>query len=313
MRVVVHVLFDAERLSGAFHLDAEHDVEVFGLGCRFLVVLAAGIELRVVGILHVAALVVGVERLVHAGIGKRLGAFREQIIFTREVHHGARLARGGNHEECGHFGGFRHLGIVGTECGCDVHDARTVFRGYVVAGNDAEGLFRQFAEAVARHGKAFFRMSFGILAHVFWGIVIYLFGRLHPRHELRVVHAHEFCAGPAAHDAVGQHLGTGFVALHRGFCALGLEIAAHEHFRHHRADGLGGVGVVRAHAYIFNIGSHAERGVGGQRPGRGGPGEEHRLSPARHLGLRVEDVELRRGGRVLHVAVAARLVQLVGA
>ena len=75
VRVVVHVLFDAERLSGAFHLDAEHNVEVFGLGSRLLVVLAAGIELRVVGILHVAALVVGVERLVHTGIGERLGAF----------------------------------------------------------------------------------------------------------------------------------------------------------------------------------------------------------------------------------------------
>ena len=311
VRVVVHVLFDAECLSGAFHLDAEHDVEVFGLGCRFLVVLAAGIELRVVGILHVAALVIGVERLVHAGIGKRLGAFREQIIFTREVHHGARLARGGNHEERGHFGGFRHLGIVGTECGRDVHDARTVFRGYVVAGNNAEGLFRQFAEAVARHGKAFFRMSLGILAHVVGGVIIHLLRRFHPRHELRVVHADKFCARPAAYDAVGQHLCAGFVALHRGFCPLGLEIAAHEHFSHHRADGFGGVGVVRAHAYIFNIGSHAERGVGGQRPGRGGPGEEHRLSPARHLGLRVENVELRCGGRVLHVAVAARLVQLV--
>ena len=156
-------------------------------------------------------------------------------------------------------------------------------------------------------------MSLGILAHVVGGVVVHLLRRLHPRHELRVVHADKFGARPVAHDAVGQHLCAGFVTLHRGFCALGLEIAAHEHFRHHRADGLGGVGVVRAHAYIFNIGSHAERGVGGQRPGRGGPGEEHRLSPARHLGLRVENVELRRGGRVLHVAVAARLVQLVGA
>ena len=194
-----------------------------------------------------------------------------------------------------------------------MHDARTVLCGHVVAGNDTEGLFCQFAEAVVAHGKALFGVGGGILAHVFGGVIVHLLRRFHPRHELRVVHTYKFGARPAAHDAVGQHLGAGFVALHRGFCALGLEIAAHEHLCHHRADGFGGVGVVRAHANIFNIGSHAERGVRGQRPRRGGPCEEHGLAPARHFGFRVENVELRRGSRVLHVAVAARLVQFVRA
>ena len=66
--------------------------------------------------------------------------------------------------------------------------------------------------------------------------------------------------------------------------------------------------------YSFQF--HPKRGIRRQCPGRGGPSQEVEIAFGSveefFAPLVADDFELRRAGGILHVAVAARLVQLVG-
>ena len=79
-----------------------------------------------------------------------------------------------------------------------------------------------------------------------------------------------------------------------------------------------GVGVRGAHQDVLDAGAYAEGGVRGQGPGGGGPGDEIEGIPSGFLEERLgslvaDDLELGHGRGVLHVAVAAGLVELMGA
>ncbi len=82
------------------------------------------------------------------------------------------------------------------------------------------------------------------------------------------------------------------------------------------------IGIETFHQRVADGRSHAEGGVRRQCPRRGGPCQEAEVlhapgfHPERPFGLGIafgQHPELRHAGRVLHVAVAARLVQLVRA
>ncbi len=126
----------------------------------------------------------------------------------------------------------------------------------------------------------------------------------YPRDQLFVADADEFFAAPAfARHFVG--------ALHLLGKVSGNQVAGQD-------DGLLrlGIGVGAAHLDVFDRGADGQRRIRGQRPGSGRPGQEaeRAVVGAEELFARgvAHDAELRRAGRVLHVAVAARLVQLVG-
>ena len=116
--------------------------------------------------------------------------------------------------------------------------------------------------------------------------------RAEPRNQLLVTHAHEL----AALDAAGQHLEGDFP----------VEKGADERLGDDVGRGGAGVRIRGADLDVVDVRAHAERRVGRERPRGRGPGEEVQVLLPQHL-------ELHRAGRVLDVAVAARLVELVRA
>ncbi len=126
---------------------------------------------------------------------------------------------------------------------------------------------------------------------------------LDPVDQLLVLHTHQLAAAPC--PAVD------------GVCALHLLGKECRHERRGHYDGLLRIciGVAALDAYILDVGSHGQRRIRRQRPRGSGPCEEVELA----LGaveqllaaLVAHDAELRGAGRILDVAVAAGLVQLV--
>ena len=243
VRVVVYVLLNLESRTLLLHLHAQDDVQVLGLGQRFLVQVRI---LRVVGVLHEVTGVVPVA-VVDAGLHESLVHVVLHEVLTREIHHGARVAGLVDDEQRGDAGILGHLGIVGTEGRCDVYDTRTVLRGHIVTGDDAECL--------------------GALIH---GLAVLQCARLHPGEELLVVQTHEVRAHELAH-----HFGSeGALLLRLGeidiLAALG-----------HNVDGLLlRIRILPLHRYILDLRTYAQRRVRRQRPGRRRPSEDiDRQSP----------------------------------
>ena len=127
---------------------------------------------------------------------------------------------------------------------------------------------------------------------------------LYPRNQLFVADADEFVAAPAlSGDFVGAFHLLGEVG--------GDEVAGEN-------DGLLrlGIGVGAQHLDVFDRRTDGKRGVGGQGPRSGGPGQEVEravvVAEEFFAQLVADDGELGRAGRVLDVAVAPGLVQFVG-
>ena len=196
-----------------------------------------------------------------------------------------------------------------------MNDARSVFCRHIVAGYHAERAVRHLHKvllAVLAH-EHLVRVRLSIVGHILRGAVAQLLARLHPRHQLRVLHAHQLGAGVGAGDSVGHNLVAVLVVFHGTVGPGGVEIAVHAFLCHNDRYALAVVRIERLHRGILELRPHAERRVRRQSPRRGGPGGKTGRAPLRPLCLRVENAEQGRGRGVLHVAVAARLVQLVRA
>ena len=224
----------------------------------------------VVGVLDVAAGILAVLGRVYIILDELRVEILQKEETTLSVDHWLRLARLVYHEERGDACGLCHAVIVGAERGGYV---RYPYRptGDVVAQNHAEG--------VTVLGKG-----------------------LHPRYELTVTHALQLGAEPR-------------LVLHfeRAFHLLG-EVCADEGLGHDYMLRLVGIGVAALDAHVFDRGAYGQRRIRRQRPRCGGPCKEvelavHALEELLALGV-AHDLELRRAGSILHVAVAARLVQL---
>ena len=128
--VGVGVLLDLEGLVFGFQHHRDVDVQRrVGLA-----------QPLVVGVLHVAARILPVFR----GVDVRLHELRVELFDQKEfalpVDHRLVLARAVDHEERRDAGGLGHAVVVGAERRGDVHDARTVRGGHVVADDHAEGV-----------------------------------------------------------------------------------------------------------------------------------------------------------------------------
>ena len=139
------------------------------------------------------------------------------------------------------------------------------------------------------------------------------FSRIHPGDQLLVVHTGQFRTFPLAYNLKRNQ----FIArLVIGQCQTGslrIEMCIQQIFRQHNRHRHTRVRIEGLNGHIREIRAHTKRRVRRQCPGSGRPCQEERFAELRHLRFRVEDAELRRASRVLHVAIATRLVQLVRA
>ena len=127
------------------------------------------------------------------------------------------------------------------------------------------------------------------------------------------MHPYEVFAGKRAHNFVGDELVAFGVALERQPGGFGIEHRVHQVNGHYNGLFVAGVGVVGAHHVVVYRGAYGKGGVRWQCPRRGGPGQKVGGAPAGHHFHRVGDLKLCHARRVLHIAVAARLVELVRA
>ena len=259
MWIRVGVLLDLEGLVCSLEHHGNIDVER-------RVILG---ERDVVGVLNEATCPLLVEFYVYAVGYELIVELLDEEELTRLVDHRLRLARLVDHKERRDAGSACYAVVIGTEGWCDMHDTRTVRRGYVVAHNHAERV-----------------------AH-----------RLHPRDELLVADALELLA-----------LECQLLDLESALLLLA-EVGSDELLGHNDRLTSLGVRILALHANILDRRAYAERRVRRECPRGGRPGEEVELALGtleEVLALLVaHHAELRRAGRVLHVAVAARLVKLV--
>ena len=220
------------------------------------------------------------------------------------------------------MGSACHLGIVSAKRTGNMHDASTIIGCDIVAGNHPESLVFHLHEVVVAilSLEHLFGMLVGIVLHEVYRPLIHFLTRSHPRHELLVVHFQQVSTLIVGYDTIGHEL-VAFLELGHfilvAHLSLGLEISSHAGFGHNHRYLLCRVRIVGAQGHIVYLGTHAECDVGGQRPRRGGPCHEAGLSPSTEQVLvlcqpgKVSHFE--QGGHrcVLHVAVAAGLVQLV--
>ena len=306
----MHVLFDLESGALLLHFHANHDVEVLGFVGSGLIVFAFHRETRVISVLHVVTCVVCIARRVDAVLNKGFGASFERVVAAGQVDHGASLPGLIENEERRDAGGLGHLGIVGTKRGRNVDNARTVFGGDIVAGDDTEGALTHFDKTIATDAENAVGVRRGVVLHEVGSRVVERFAGLYPRHELGIAHTHEVAALEVGHYAIGQHLVAGCEG-HFGFGALGLEVGSQATFGQDGGDLLAVVGVERLHCHVVDVRADAEGGVRGEGPRRGGPGEEHRAAPFGECRGGVEHFELSGDGRVLHIAIGAGLIEFV--
>ncbi len=128
MRIIVHVLLDAEYLSCHLKLHANLYVE------RFI----TGLGIGIIVVLHILT---GPARIsidvYHLGNKSRV-----EILYAIEtackVYHRAQFAVTVDKMQRRHPGSFRHPEVVRTERTCYMHDTCTVFSGHIITGNHAE-------------------------------------------------------------------------------------------------------------------------------------------------------------------------------
>ena len=259
VRIVVYMLLNAERNPLLLELHADVDIERGSIRRKAVIV----------GVLDETAGEGSVERSVHPLRYELRIEILDAVEFTGAVHHGLPVARLVDDLHRRNAGGFGHLVVIRTEGRCDMHDTGTVFRGDVVAGDDAESV------------------SFG----------------LHPGNQLFVTDA--------------DQRGTLDGSAGHGARILVVEMRLQERLGNDIASRSLGIGIHAVNGHIFDVRTDAERGIGRQGPRRGGPGqnidrtvspreEEFRSGVTNHL-------ELHGDGGILDIAVAAGLVQLVGA
>ena len=218
----MHVLLNLEHLVLLLHLHTQADVETFSGSSCFVVIFSVDVELRVVGILHPSPLIV----LIHVDIDtlrhETLVELVEHIEFARKVDHRTRLALLVDHEQRRDACRTCHKGVVGTECRCDMHDARTVVGGHVVASDYAESLVGCILE-----------IAVGVHLH-----------RLHPWEQLLIVHAHQVGTLIFSHHLERHQLVARLIVFERQPLGLLVKVVVKQRFCHDCRDFLAVISIV---------------------------------------------------------------------
>ena len=275
MRIVVDVLLNLERRSLLFHLQTEHHIQVHILVGSFLIVLASLIVFGVVGVLDEVAAMLPIT-VVHTELDKLLVHVVLHKVFTCEVHHWTGVASLVDDEEGRDACILCHLRVISTKGWSDVYDTCTILCGHIVTRN---------------HTECF------VFLH--YHLVVLQSTRLHPRHQLLVVQAHEVSAFSSP-----QNLWL--------FLFAKLEICRQTRLCQDVDGFLIRVRILSLDGHIVNLGAYTESRVGWKCPRRGCPCEDiSRCILIIQSARSFFEEELRCHRRVFHIAITTRLVQLM--
>ena len=128
-----------KRRALLLHLNAEQNVEIHILRCSLLIV-SVYIILGVIGILHILSLMLCICFLIDTKFVEVWIHILGQEILTCEVYHRTCVAGLVYNEQAWYTGILSHLGVVGTESGCNMNDTCTILGGNIITGNNTESL-----------------------------------------------------------------------------------------------------------------------------------------------------------------------------
>ncbi len=232
--IIVHVLLNLECGAVLLHAHTHVHVEIFSLGGGSLIVFSVDGIFGVVGVFHICTLVFLIKVYVHIFCHEVGVKFVKHPIFALHVDHGASLEFLGDHEQRRDAGGTCHIGIIGTECGSDMHNAGTVVGGDIVTGYHTE------AVVVANN------------------LAVGFVDRLHPRKELAVADAHEVGTAEFGNHLKGDNLVALLVGIERKLGTLCLEVGIETSLGQHIDCRLTGIWVVTLHSHIVIFRAHTK-------------------------------------------------------
>ena len=157
--------------------------------------------------------------------------------------------------------------------------------------------------------------SHKVAANYFKGIAILWLG---VGEELFIHHPFQFFSGPGIADFIGDIFLSGFIGIQRQGVFLRREVFPEQVAGQDDRDGLVGVGIECLHLHIGYFGANGQGGIGREGPGGGGPGQEENIPVCsivfeEKFGDFIADhFELGGNCIVFHLAVASRLIELVG-
>ena len=99
VRIIVHVLFHFQSLTGLLHFQSNLDIQIFGFGSSHIVVFTIDIEFGSVSILHISTFVMSISGFIYTSVHESGRTFFEQIIFTGHIHHRTGFAQEVDHEK----------------------------------------------------------------------------------------------------------------------------------------------------------------------------------------------------------------------
>ena len=316
MWIVVHMLLDLEGLVLLLEAEAHDDVEVIGLLGSDSIILAVLVELRSIGILHEAAFMnaicIEIDTLLDKGGSKLLAL----VVLARQVNHWTCFAQSIDHIQCRNLGSLGNLGIISTEGRSNMHDARTVLSGHIVTGDDAESLLGDLDKLVLTISEDLLGMLLGILLDIWSSKFVQLLTWLHPLVKLLILHAYKVTALVTSYDAIRKFAAIHLVevkSLHLGKCMkfLACKISLETCFGHNDGQLVTIVGIEGLNGYVVDIRANAKCGIRRQGPRCSGPSNENRLSPLGHLRPWIKSLEDSGHRGILHITIAAGLVELV--
>ncbi len=209
-----------------------------------------------------------------------------------------------------------HLGVVGTKGRRNMHDTGTILSRHIVTGDYAESLTLHLHELVLAvfADEDFLRMSLSIRLHIVGGILVEFGRRLYPRHQLLILQAYELLTLIVAYDTVGHKLLALLILRHLSSVAdvaFRSEIGVQPALSQDDSYLLAIIGVVCLHSHVVDPRTNTEGCVRRQRPGRRGPGHEIWRAPLGPFFFRIDGLEECCHRSILHVTIAAGLIQLV--
>ena len=239
-------------------------------------------ELCIIRILHIAACPL---RIIRGHIRSRI--VRVEVLHTEEtaseIHLSLEIAVTVDHLKAGNTGKTSHLRVIRTECRSDMNDTGTILCSHIITRNHSEGAL----------------------------------ARIEPRDELLIADAHQIRTLESAVKHLVRHeLVARFVILEGNVCSLRIEMGVHKSLSHYIESRLTSIWVERKDTYIVDVRAYAEGCVRRKSPRRGCPGKNICRDSLAEEELRLlvtDNCELSHGSGILHVTVAARLVELVGA
>ena len=252
-----------------------------------------------------------VEVFVYAMVYKGRSKLVEGVVAAFEVYHRACLSFGIDHEEGRYPGIACNLGVVCAESWGYVDDACAVVGRYIITRYHAERTVGALHKAVCVHFKYFLRMLFRIFAKPFGTMFAKFLRGLHPWHQLLIAHTYKLRTFPAAYYLIRHYLVALLVFIKRLLVSSGFEVSRQQGLAEYCCQFFASVGIIGAHGHVVEFRAYAESRVGRKSPWGSGPCQKCRGAPASHFGLGIEYGEDSRGRGVFHVAVAARLIELM--